>query len=167
MRTAAGTAPAAGSKHGTRRAERQRSDYRELAAVTPHRQSVAPARAPPAPARFPPAAKIVCRSAPAPAKAGVIENTAPEAEAPPPLAMDDIERAYGDDVSAIMREYANRMAGARSGGEKRSIKTARKSALAAAKDKATRAKAARKAANAAMRQSVVRRPPARPEPRPG
>ena len=71
--------------------------------------------------------------------------------------MDDIDRAYGDDCAAIMKDFAQRMAGARSAGERRAIKTARKSALAAAKEKAKQGKAARQAANAAARP--VRRTP--------
>lgn len=145
------------------RANRQRRDYRVLAPITPRSpHSVPTSRAPPR--RFQPAANIICRPAPA-----IIENAAAGAEAAPPSPMDDIERAYGDDCAAIMREFANRMAGARSPGERRAIKSARRSTLAAAKEKATRAKAARKAANAAQRQTVQRRPsrPSRPEPRPG
>ena len=81
----------------------------------PRRQSFAAAsRAQPAPIRFPPAARIVCRPAPP-----ILENVAALAEASPPLPMDDIDRAYGDDCAAIMQEFASRMAGARSGGEKR------------------------------------------------
>jgi len=123
------------------------------------------ARAPPVQDRFPATAQIVCQPAPP----IIIENVAALAEAPPPVPMDDIDRAYGDDCTAIMTEFAHRMAGARSPGEKRAIKTARKSALAAAKEKAKRAKAARQAANTAMRQG--RAPPrpqsSRPELRPG
>ena len=148
-----------------RRGQRQRREYRDLAAITSHRRSFVTApRTRPAPVRFPAAARIVCL----PAKAGtappILENVAAVAEAPPPLPMDDIDRAYGDDCAAIIQEFASRMAGARSGGEKRAIKNARKSALAAAKEKAKRAKAARQAANAQQRQG---RAPHRPEPRPG
>ena len=75
----------------------------------------------------------------------------------PMLEMDDIDRACSDECSAIMQDFARRLGGARSAGERRAIKTARKSALAAARDKAKRAKAARKGANAAARQSAPRR----------
>jgi hypothetical protein len=146
------------------RGNRQRREYRDLAAIMPRRQSFVTASRPqPALVQFPAAARIVCRPA-----MPVIENVAALAEAPPPLPMDDIDRAYGDDCAAIMQEFASRMAGARSGSEKRAIKNARKSALAAAKEKAKRAKAARQAANAQQRQG--RAPPQsrpRPEPRPG
>jgi hypothetical protein len=84
------------------------------------------------------------------------------AKAPPPLSTDDIDRAYDDDCTAIMQEFAQRMATARSGSEKRAIKTARKSAMTAAKDKAKRAKAARQAANAAIRQAHAPRAGAMP-----
>jgi hypothetical protein len=77
--------------------------------------------------------------------------------------MDDIDSAYGDDCAAIMQEFAHRMAGARSGSEKRAIKNARKSAMAVAKDKAKRAKAARQAANTQQQG----RSPTQPRPRPG
>ena len=145
------------------RGNRQRRDYRDLAALTPHRQTFAATpRASPEPVRFQPAARIICQPSPP-----IIENEAAIAEAPPPLPMDDIDKAYGEDCAAIMQEFAHRMAGARSGGDKRAIRSARKSALAAAKDKAKRAKTARQAANAAQRQTVRRPPALRPEPRPG
>jgi hypothetical protein len=111
------------------------------------------------PVRFRPAAKAVCRPAPA-----IIENIAAEAEAPPPLPTDDIDRAYADERSAIMLDFTRRLAGAKTPGERRAIKTARKSALAAARQKKKLAKAARKAANAAARQGQPRRNQQRPRP---
>jgi hypothetical protein len=87
--------------------------------------------------------------------ATIIENVAPLAEPAPPLSMDDINHGYHEECSSIMREFARRLAGARNAGERRAIKTARKSALAAAKEKANQAKAARQAANA-MRAAPLR-----------
>jgi hypothetical protein len=145
-----------------RRTNRQRRSYRDLTAITPHRQSFTTApRAHPAPVQLPAAARIICRSPPI-----IIENVAATAETTPPLPMDDIDHAYGEECASIRREFAQRMAGARNQGERRAIKSARKSALAAAKEKAKQAKAARQAANAAQRPA---RPPPhpRPEPRPG
>ena len=75
------------------------------------------------------------------------------------MPIDDIERAYGEDIAAIQREFANRLAGALSPGERRAIKSRRKSVLAAASEKAKRKRVARKEANAAMRQSRRRRQP--------
>jgi hypothetical protein len=83
----------------------------------------------------------------------------------PMLEMDDIDRACADECSAIMQDFARRLAGARSPGERRAIKTARKSALAAARQKAKLAKAARKGANKAARQSAPRRQPKPRKPR--
>jgi hypothetical protein len=154
--------PAPAPRPIVRRVKQRHHEYPDHAAIVlSRRASTAPSHA--APDRFPPAARIVCQPAPP-----IIENVAALAEAPPPLPMDDIDRAYGDDCAAIMQEFAHRMATARSGGEKRAIKTARKSALAAAKNKAKQAKAARQAANAQQRQG--RAPPQsrpRPEPQPG
>jgi hypothetical protein len=154
--------PAPAPRPIVRRVKQRHHEYPDHAAIVlSRRASTAPSHT--APDRFPPAARIVCQSAPP-----IIENVAALAEAPPPLPMDDIDRAYGDDCAAIMQEFAHRMATARSGGEKRAIKTARKSALAAAKDKAKQAKAARQAANAQQRQG--RAPPQsrpRPEAQPG
>ena len=112
------------------------------------------------PVQFRPAAKAVCRPMPA-----IIENTATEAAAPPPLPTDDIDRAYSDERTAIMLDFAKRLAGAKTPGERRAIKTARKSALAAAKQKKKLAKAARKSANTATRQGRPRRDRQRPRPR--
>jgi Cdc6-like AAA superfamily ATPase len=83
------------------------------------------------------------------------------AQAPPApaLASDDIDRAYADECSAIMLDFARRLAGARTGSERRAIKIARKSALAAAKEKRKLLKAARRAANIAARQNTPRRQP--------
>jgi hypothetical protein len=83
----------------------------------------------------------------------------------PMLELDDIDRACADECSAIMQDFARRLASARSPGERRAIKTARKSALAAARDKAKRAKAARKGANTAAHQNAPRRQPKPHKPR--
>jgi hypothetical protein len=129
------------------------------AAITSHRQpQLAAPRAPRAPPRegvdqLPAAARIICARAPS----IIIENVPALADPPPPLPTDDIDHAYGEECASIMREFARRLKGARNPGQRRAIKSARKSALAAAKQKAKRAKAARQAANAAQRH--CRAPP--------
>lgn len=69
------------------------------------------------------------------------------------LETDDIDQACAAERSAIMQDFARRLAGARTPSERKAIKTARKSALAAAQEKAKLLKAARKGAVAAARQS--------------
>jgi hypothetical protein len=71
--------------------------------------------------------------------------------------MDDIDQACTAEVGAIMQDFGRRLAGARNPGERRAIKTARKSALAAARQKAKLLKAGRKSANVVARQSAPRR----------
>jgi hypothetical protein len=106
--------------------------------------------------RFSPAARALCRPARAEAQHQQAEDVAISAGAPM-LEMDDIDRACSDECSAIMQDFARRLGGARSPGERRAIKTARKSALAAARQKAKLLKAGRKAANVIARQSTPRR----------
>jgi hypothetical protein len=147
------------------RGKRQRRDRIDVARPPPCARQPQPGSRSPAPRKpvwFPPAARTVCQLAPLPVAA-----IAPEAEAPPPESVDDIERAYAEECGAIMKDFAQRLAGAKTPGERRAIKTARKSAMAAAKDKAKRMKDARKAANMAARQTAAPRRPRPPvEPRP-
>jgi hypothetical protein len=83
----------------------------------------------------------------------------------PLLAADDIDRACTAEVGAIMQDFGRRLAGARSPSERRAIKTARKSAIAAARQKAKLLKAGRRGANAAARQRAPRRQHRAPKPR--
>ncbi len=81
------------------------------------------------------------------------------------LETDDIDQACAAEQSAIMQDFALRLACARTPSERKAIKTARKSALAAAQIKAKLLKAARKAAVMAARQSrAPRRNRRRPRP---
>jgi hypothetical protein len=158
--------PAPAARPIVRRGKRQRRDRIDVARPPPLRaRQPLPGSRSPAPRKpvwFPPAARAVCQLAPLPVAA-----IAPEAEAPPPESMDDIERAYAEECGAIMKDFAQRLAGAKTPGERRAIKTARKSAMAAAKEKAKMMKASRKAGNMAARQTAAPRRPRPPvEPRP-
>lgn len=64
----------------------------------------------------------------------------------------DIEIAAAAECSAIMQDFGRRMAGAKTAGERRAIKDQRKSALAAAQQKAKLLRTARQAANRAAAQ---------------
>jgi hypothetical protein len=70
---------------------------------------------------------------------------------------DDIDIGYGDERTAIMQDFARRLAGAKTASERRAIKDQRKSALASAREKARRLKEGRRAAFAAARQSITPR----------
>jgi hypothetical protein len=136
----------------------QRIDFRSAAtSATRHHR--------PAPGRpvFPPAAGALCR----PVRAEVrpqAEDVAISARAPL-LAMDDIDRACTAEIGAITQDFGRRLAGARSPSERRAIKIARKSAIAAARQKAKLLKAGRRGANAAARQRAPRRQHRPPKPR--
>lgn len=107
--------------------QRQADDFRPLARTIAHRP---PLNEPPL-AREPATAKLQ----------------------PLSLETDDIDQACAAEQSAIMQDFALRLVCARTPSERKAIKTARKSALAAAQIKAKLLKAARRAAVMAARQS--------------
>lgn len=151
----------------TRRQLPHRRDFRIAAAwaTRPLRLAPGPSPAHRESVRFPPAARAVCWPARSePQLEAEIEITQPIGPAPAP-ATDDLDRAYLAERGAIDLDYGRRLAAARTPGERRAIKSARKSALAAARQKNKLLKAGRRAAFAQARQNAPRKKPPRHKPR--
>ena len=86
--------------------------------------------------------------------------TLPDQQRPIGEGTADIQISMAAECSAIMQDFARRLAGAQTPGERRAIKDQRKSALAAAQQKAQLLRAARHTANRAAGQNVRQQEPA-------
>jgi hypothetical protein len=122
--------------------------------------------------RFRKSTRAITRHAPAFAKAAArstvprieptVAETLPDQQRPISQGSADIDIAMAAECSAIMQDFARRLAGAKTGSERRAIKDQRKSALAAAREKAKRLKEGRRAAFSAALQNTRRKPPPKP-----